>query len=545
MIGPARRIAGRAVDWARAAAYAVSTEGKRFARQRADCECRLDRFARSGAARFPGTVLVDGTFDNPNYWARHAILRLALGLGRGREVGLVGPYKRRHVRETFARLGIRESFDLVASHPAAESLRLADDIAARCRNAADVLDLTLPGGVPATILYDGLLKAQRLATVDPERPDFVGHVVEALESFRLAREALERNRPDLVVVSHPFGFRCGGLAWQALARGIPVVLAFGLFGVLRYARMDKPADLVDFYDHPGVADIEALPAVQAEALRKVGERYLDARMGGRADDLAGVLAFKRNNGAVDRAALAARFGWDPQKPVVAVYASNWFDWPHQLGMTNFRDFEDWIDATVRAARRNAGVNWLLKPHPAESVFGGPTLSQVVAKAGADGNVSFCDPHWNNAALMRTIDALVTYHGTSGIEFAALGKPVLLPDVGKYHRAGFAQVAGSRADYLERLSTQWWSPTGADERRRRAQIYAGWWFCTTDWQGGFVFPDDSGRDRNYADLIDLFERHPTELDREVREVAEWWASGRSHYHTEKMRRAGGYALSNVT
>ncbi|CAN0485708.1 unnamed protein product, partial [Phaeothamnion confervicola] len=204
---------------------------------------------------------------------------------------------------------------------------------------------------------------------------------------------------------------------------------------------------------------------------------------GRTDDLAALYAFRRSPDRVDRRAICTHFGWDPAKPLVALYASNWFDWPHQLGMRNFRDFLDWIEVSFAAARANGAVNWLFKPHPAEDWFGGIGLAEIMRRVGAAPNVGVSSKAWNNAAVMESIDALVTYHGTAGIELAAQGKPVMLPDRGKYHGAGFAQVADSRADYVARLSGEWWRNWDAETARRRAEIYAGWWFCTTDWQGG--------------------------------------------------------------
>ena len=35
-----------------------------------------------------------------------------------------------------------------------------------------------------------------------------------------------------------------------------------------------------------------------------------------------------------------------------------------------------------------------------------------------------------------------------------------------------------------------------------------------------------------------------VDREVRELSEWWRSGQLYYHTRKMARADAFKLSNV-
>jgi hypothetical protein len=242
--------------------------------------------------------------------------------------------------------------------------------------------------------------------------------------------------------------------------------------------------------------------------------------------------------------ICCRFGWDPAKPIVGFYASNWYDWPHQLGMTQFRDFLDWTEATFQAAAKNSSVNWLFKPHPCEDWFGGVTLVDILARMNGAAHIGVADKNWNNTAVMRALDALVTYHGTAGIEFASLGKPVLVPDRGKYEDCGFVRVAANRADYLGLLQRPWWQGMDMADCRCRAEIFAGWWFCAPDWQKGFILPDDSRQNALYDIIPSLINNHREEMLREVLHLREWIASGHRYSHTYKMMHADAYRLTNV-
>jgi hypothetical protein len=257
-----------------------------------------------------------------------------------------------------------------------------------------------------------------------------------------------------------------------------------------------------------------------------------------------VYAFQRSHQQIARAEICRRFGWNPATPIVAFYASNWFDWPHQLGMTEFRDFLDWTEASFAAARGNDRVNWLFKPHPAEEWFGGTTLAEILARFDNPRHIGISDKQWNNTAVMHAVDALVTYHGTAGVEFAALGKPVLVPDRGKYDDCGFIRLARSREDYLDLLATDWWTGMDLDEARRRAEIFAGWWFCAPDWQEGFVLPDDSRQDALYDLIPDLLRRNQAAVARELDELRIWWNGDHPYYHTSKMQRAARYDTTNI-
>lgn len=522
-----------------------SPSGRDIARKRAATDAMLGAFARELSARFDGTVLLDASWDNPNYWLRVSLLRAALGLCHAREIGLLGEFRRSHCRDTLERFGVKtvESYPDIAV--SAEATRQADALLSKTKSADDILDWKLPGGIDPVIFYDGILKRQRLAAVDIRHPSFPSLVHDAVVSIERGRRLLDKYQFDLLVVSHPFNYTLGSLAWQALASGVDVVLPFGAFGTLRFTRFKKPRDLFRYHDRPDGTDIDALPAEKADVLAALGRIYLDRRLAGMTADLPSQYAFQKHRGTIDRAGLCDLFGWDPEKLIVGFYASNWYDWPHQLGMTQFRDFLDWTSASYAAATVNTDVNWLFKPHPAEDWFGGTALADIFAQLGNAPHIRLAKKTWNNSYVLRSLDALITYHGTAGIEFASLGKPVLVPDRGNYDECGFVKVASSRADYLALLNSEWWHEMDLPRARRRAEIFAGWWLCMPDWQGDFILSDDARQDALYDTVPGLLQGNRATVDRELQELRKWWQLGKMYYHTNKMAAAAGYRLSNVT
>ena len=494
---------------------------------------------------FEGEVLIDSQWDNPNYWFRTALLRAALGLPNGREVAVLGEFRQRQCLGTLQHLGIERhvSFPDIAVDMAAIKAQ-ARALVANCRSADDVLAWHLPGDIPAAMIYDAILKRQRLASLDVTRSDFEQLVAESLAGIARAQSLLDAHDFKLVVVSHTLSFTYGAIAWLALKCDIPVVLPFGLFGVLRMTMMKDPRDLFSFYDRPNRDEMDALPPQRAEAMRAIGRRYLDGRFGGRADDLASVYAYQRNSAYIDRESLCRQFGWDPAKPIVGFYASNWYDWPHQLGMTQFRDFLDWTMETFRIAGETPQFNWLFKPHPCEEWFGGVSLTEILSKMPGTDHVRLAEKGWNNTAVMQCMDALVTYHGTAGIEFASLGKFVMVPDRGKYDDCGFVRVAANRAEYLELLRASWWDGLDADEVRARAELFAGWWFCAPSWQGKFLLADDSRQDALYGIIQGLLLDNPEVVGREIASLRDWLAAGHRYSHTFKMMQVDEFQLTNV-
>jgi hypothetical protein len=238
--------------------------------------------------------------------------------------------------------------------------------------------------------------------------------------------------------------------------------------------------------------------------------------------------------------MARHFGWDPGRPIVAVYTSNWFDYPHFVGMSNFRDFLDWLGATLAAAREVEDVNWLFKGHPADAFYGGITLSDLMPASVAP-HVRLAPPEWSGADVRTHVDALVTYHGTAGVEFGAIGKPVLLADRGWYHDCGFALWSRSRQEYLAALRRPWWQELDLERTRRNGRIFAGWSFASPAQQDGLFLSDDSGQWRNYAAVPALLDDNRETIEPEMMMIRRWFLATAPHYHTFKMGQVDSYML----
>jgi Capsule polysaccharide biosynthesis protein len=515
-------------------------QARRRRRQRAIVESMLATFAATRPSRSSETVLIDGTWDNPNYWVRESLLRAALGLRGGRETGLIGPYRRRECAATFGRLGI---YDVLTFDPWGDDRRSAGDEARRwlkgIRGPDDIMQWRLPHDFPPAFLYDGILKRQRAACVDVRDSRLIDFVGEFFGTLRMAEQVLASRPFSLVVLSHVVNYQYAALAWLALRRGIPVVVLYGEFGLLRLVKLTAPAHLTDAANRPSRAEFDALTPARAEGLATAGRSYLERRLAGGTEELGAIMAYHTRTVRTSRAAICDRFRWDPSLPIVAVYASNWFDLPHTFGMASFRDFLDWLEATLAACTGNSRVNWLFKAHPCDAWYGGVTLADLMPREPAP-NVRLVPDDWHGAALLEAVDGLVTYHGTAGIECAALGKPVLLADRGWYHDLGIARWPRSRDDYLQALATDWWKDLDLADTTRRAQIFAGWHFGRPRWQDPFVLEDDPIQDPIYERLPTLWGAAEVAIAREVDTISSWFASGHRHYHTFKMSLADDYA-----
>lgn len=525
--------------------YSRLSESRRLAAvepQRQAAIGHLVDLLRSGNRAAQGRpILVDASFDNSNYWYRLSLALVAGKISPTDCVGVLGYYRRDRCRQTLKAFGVNSVEDM-GVRVTRKHRNAARALLEACDSGVDLLSRQLPVDFPAASLYDQVLKRQRRPRLSLDDPLIVSDVGVTLAAIEKAQEILARVQPRLILLSHAITPLGGALAWVGQRRGVPSVVLFGNYGSPRFWRIASDADFFRGTDCPNGQDIDSLSQEKADDLARIGSAYLKLRLSGKTDDIATQYVFN-NTATLDRESVAKEFGWTLSKPIISVYASNWFDYPHGLGMTEFSEFQDWIETTHRAALANTDVYWLFRAHPVDAWYGGATLSDVLPDTHGS-HVRLCPTNWSGAMVTALSDGLVTYHGTAGIEYSAMGKPVLVADRGWYHDCGFVVWPKTRDEYTEALGREWWHELDRVRAARRAQIFAGWYFCVPEWQSEAIVPDDSRQVDGWTAISELSSRRPEGLTREVAEIGEWLRSDAKYYHTFKMRRAPSYALSNV-
>ena len=131
-------------------------------------------------------------------------------------------------------------------------------------------------------------------------------------------------------------------------------------------------------------------------------------------------------------------------------------------------------ATLRACAQVSGVQWVVKPHPSASLYGEDGMvEKMVGDAGAR-NVVVCPRDLNTRSLCDCADALVTVHGTAGLEFACLGIPTVLAGRPFYRGFGFTIEPATLEEYGFALAGLAKAVPLSEERKQRAlEVYAVW------------------------------------------------------------------------
>ena len=144
-------------------------------------------------------------------------------------------------------------------------------------------------------------------------------------------------------------------------------------------------------------------------------------------------------------------------------------------MKRFTDMLDWLQVTIEKASLKKDILWLLKPHPMEKWYGGVKLSDLV-KNQLPENIILLPENYSGKEILEISDGLVTFHGTSAIEYAAMGKAVLVADKGWYHDCDFVLFPKSREDYSNLLTENWFELINLDKAKKNANLFRRDFFC---------------------------------------------------------------------
>ena len=486
---------------------------------------------------FEGKVLLDGMWDNPNYWIRVNFFVSALKINKDLIYGLLGKYRKSEVSRTFKNFKINQLIDYnKLIHNDSFSSKKASDLLKATSKSNDILNWKLPYDFPPSWVYDAILKKQRRGEVNIADPNLHRYISEAISSIYAAEKIFKSNKFSLVLMSHNINYSYGSIVWLAIKYNIPVVILVGDMGALKFYKNLNKKDIFYSNNCLNLKQMTSISNKSRDRIRAIGKSYLNTRLNGKTTDLGSFLNYQKRDKKISRSEILSSFGWQDEKPIIVVYASNWFDYPHHCQMNNFRDFKDWIEFTILSAKNNKDVNWIFKQHPVDDWYGIINELSIENMLPSNSkNISLADPKWNGKSLMEITDAAVTYHGTIGIELTSIGKPVLVADVGWYGNIGFVQVARSRNEYQKMLNSKWWVEMNMIDAQKLALEFAGWYFSLPDWQSNVVWPDDSQQSKIYDTADSFFNEYNKIYEKELELIYQWYKDSNSYfYHTFKIK-----------
>ncbi|WP_428962661.1 hypothetical protein [Micromonospora fluostatini] len=177
-----------------------------------------------------------------------------------------------------------------------------------------------------------------------------------------------------------------------------------------------------------------------------------------------------------RSHVAARFGFDPAKPVIAVFNHAVSD---ALGTNKelFPSLADWFADTAAYAARRTDAQWLFLDHPSQALYDSTGFFASVAQEHKRHRHIAFHPSakLSKNALWSLVDLGVTVRGSVSNELPAYGIPVIQAGHSEWSSCGVSTVVEDAGDYWRTLDESIAAAhrgelTVTEEQVRRARLW---------------------------------------------------------------------------
>lgn len=207
----------------------------------------------------------------------------------------------------------------------------------------------------------------------------------------------------------------------------------------------------DYSQHPRTPDNDyALRIFESNVFKNKRDVFLQKRFSGNQNQHDAKRAFSPNNIKLTRQELVSKYDLNDNK-IVLVLPHIFCDAPHGYPSVFYQDYQYWLADTLKVLSKNKNINIIIKEHPSTELFSETgQLEELLIKLNLP-NLKLISNNINARSLMNIVDTLVTCGGTSGMEYAYHGVPVIIASSPPYGNYNFINKANNINHYHELLS----------------------------------------------------------------------------------------------
>ena len=145
------------------------------------------------------------------------------------------------------------------------------------------------------------------------------------------------------------------------------------------------------------------------------------------------------------------YSWDKRKKIICVFSHLLTDGNFVMGKRLFRNNLHWLKFTLETITKNKSVNFLIKPHPQEEDYNTSTNTiKELEKLGIYKHIKLAPKNISQISLTKSIDAIISSHGTAPLEYACYGIPSLIAGRCKFNYLNFFVLPKKISNYKNRI-----------------------------------------------------------------------------------------------
>ena len=151
--------------------------------------------------------------------------------------------------------------------------------------------------------------------------------------------------------------------------------------------------------------------------------------------------------------LCKRLGWKTNYPIAVIFATDLTDGVfNSSSWTVFRDRLTWLRETLYEIKKITNVNWLVKPHPNDEIYGvvTSTISEYENICLNFDHIKIFPEDVSKRSITKFIDAALTLNGSAASEYPCFGIPTIVPKESAVSGYGFTIEPKSKDEFFYEL-----------------------------------------------------------------------------------------------
>ncbi|CAN2170822.1 hypothetical protein MCERE155_00043 [Candidatus Nanopelagicaceae bacterium] len=320
---------------------------------------------------------------------------------------------KQHLRNYFSvnkSIGLNKTFIVQAKHPRLNEFSLKMN---EITTAEELEEFSIDGVRIGDLVYDTFLRRTSRPTVEIDSKEFQTIFSECVSYFLNLQDLFRRKEISAVCISHCV-YHFAIPARLALSFGIPVfqVTSESIYRLNR----DKTHAYTEFTHYRET--FSHLSETERTKARNLAKVRLDQRFSGQ---VAVDMPYSTKSAFSDEGVTKEFKFPDDGKKRILIATHDFFDSPHSYGDNLYPDFYIWLERLGELSNET-DYNWYLKTHRDSVADDKPIFAELIRKFPKfneiDANIS------HHKIIQAGIDLVLTVFGTVGMEYPALGIPVI-------------------------------------------------------------------------------------------------------------------------
>lgn len=344
----------------------------------------------------------------------------------------------------------------------------------RLSSPEDILKITFSSIKVGDLIYDDVIRERetRSKTIESINRDVKRCIVRSLFYYLQYKLLFKKRSYSYYISTHSAYSEYGLLCRVALMSGVKVIETTDI----QMSFYDKISNNQLPTYHDGIRNSISTSLngdhAKLDRLHVAASESLHLRLDSKINQIDAQKAYCGR--VYTKAEFRQELGIKQEQKIVFVLAHVFADSPHLSSAMLHADYYQWLASTLDVCARSTDVSWIIKPHPSSFLYGEDGLVETMVANLEASNVFICPADLNTKSLSLCADALVTVHGTAGLEFSCLGIPVVLAGKPFYYGFGFTIEPSSREDYERQLlEIADIAPLTENQVKKALEVYAIW------------------------------------------------------------------------